>query len=199
MSLLSRKEEPCFFIDSRSPVFPRQLCHAVKLYSEDLFGSVFFCDDYKLIEVYFTGRPQHCRLLRKVILEALSASAEVLGYDEKTLNISALVHCHRQHIIATNNKEPHSITISYKRDTPEVGCSIETGLHTITVNDISDKQSCWLIGKTYTAFSMILIYMYSFFIAGPTNADSESNSLPSNGTALLCECMHYSNNSNSYF
>ena len=149
MSLLSRKEEPCFFIDSRSPVFPRQLRHAVKLYSEDLFGSVFLCDDYKLIEVYFTGRPQHCRLLRKVILEGLSASAEVLGYDEKTLNISALVHCHRQHIIATNNKEPHSITISYKRDTPEVGCSIETGLYTITVNDISEKQSCWLIGKTY--------------------------------------------------
>ena len=133
-------------------MFPRQLRHAVKLYSEDLFGSVFLCDDYKLIEVYFTGRSHYCRLLRKVILEGLSASAEVLGYDEKTLNISALVHCHRQHIIATNNKEPHSITISYKRDTPEVGCSIETGLYTITVNDISDKQSCWLIGKTYCIF-----------------------------------------------
>ena len=82
MSLLSRDEEPYFYIISGSDNFLRQLQHAVKLNSEDLFGSVFLCEEYNSLEVYFTGHPRHCYLLRKVVLEGLSASAEILGYDE---------------------------------------------------------------------------------------------------------------------
>ncbi|XP_019853695.1 PREDICTED: uncharacterized protein LOC109583010 [Amphimedon queenslandica] len=143
VSLLSRQEEPCFFIDSRSPDFPKQLRHAVKLYSEDLFGSVFLYEEYKSIDVYFTGPSQHCYILRKVILEGLKTSSVILGYDEKILKISALVHCNRKHIIDTNDKVPHPITISYKVSPPAIGCSIETSLQTIALTN--DRQSCWLI------------------------------------------------------
>ncbi|XP_019863910.1 PREDICTED: uncharacterized protein LOC109593121, partial [Amphimedon queenslandica] len=69
VSLLSRKEKPHFFIDSRSRNFPQQLRYAVKLYSEDLFGSIFLCDNLKSIEIIFTGLTRHCYTLRQVILE----------------------------------------------------------------------------------------------------------------------------------
>ena len=152
MSLLSREEEPHFFIDSRSDNFPRQLRHAVKLYSEDLFGSVFLCDEYSSIEVHFTGHPRHCYLLRKVILEGLSASAEILGYDEKKLKISALVHCTQKcHIKAANNDRPHSITFSDKHNPPLIGCSVED-LPVIEL--IDERQSCWLIGIINNVYCM---------------------------------------------
>ena len=117
----------------------------MKLYSEDLFGSVFLCDEYSSIEVYFTGPPQNCCLLRKVILEGLSATAEVLGYDEKSSAVSALARCNRKHILPVNDTKSHPITISYNVVPPAIGCSIETSLQTVALND--ERQSCWLIGN----------------------------------------------------
>ena len=149
VSLLSRQNEPRFFIDSTSSNFPKQLRYAVKLYSEDLFGSVFLCDGLTSIEVYFTGPSQHCSLLRRIVLEGLSSSAKVLGYDEKSLNISALVWCSRKHISSANDDEPHLITISDKTSPPAIGCSKESGLPTVTLNDISEKKSYWLKGKEH--------------------------------------------------
>ena len=149
VSLLSQKREPLFYIDSFSSDFPKQLRHAVKLYSEDLFGSVFLCEDHKWIEVYFTGPCQHCCLLRKVILEGLSASAGVLGYDEEALDVSAMVCCNRKHIIAANDNVPHPITLSEKMNPPAIGCSMESGLPTISMRDIDERKSFWLIGKTF--------------------------------------------------
>lgn len=142
---MSREEDPYFYIVSGSDNFPRQLRHAVKLNSEDIFGSVFLCEGYNSLEVYFTGHPRHCYLLRKVVLEGLSASAETLGYDQKKLKISALVHCTQKcHCVATNNDRPHSITFSDEQNPPLVGCSVED-LPVIEL--IDERQSCWLIGK----------------------------------------------------
>ena len=148
VSLLSRKEKPHFFIDSRSPVFPRQLRYAVSLYSEDLFGSIFLCDNLKSIEIIFTGLTRHCCALHEVILECLSASAELLSYDMKALEISALVRCKRDHRLAASNDEPHPITVCHTEDPPVVGCSLEPHLHPIPIDN--ETQNCWLIG-TYTS------------------------------------------------
>uniref|UniRef100_A0A1X7UIB8 Death domain-containing protein n=1 Tax=Amphimedon queenslandica TaxID=400682 RepID=A0A1X7UIB8_AMPQE len=165
VSLLSRKEEPFFFIDSNTNDFPQQLRHAVKLYTESLFvGSVFLCENVGSIEVYFTGLPQHCYLLRKVILEAIRASAEVLCYNEQTLNVTALVRCTRKHILPANDEKIHPITISYRNNPPEIGCSVESS-YTITTNDLDKNQSCWLIGAATT--------------------DPEAISLPTDGKAIL--------------
>ena len=159
VSLLSRKEEPFFFIDSSTTEFPQQLRHAVKLYTEDLFvGSVLLCENVGSIEVYFTGQPRHCYSLRKVILEALSVSAKVLQYDEEKLNMSALVCCNHKHILPANDKKIHPIAISYKTNPPKIGCSVETS-PTITVNDLSKKQSCWLVGKS---IHLIFVVLYLF-------------------------------------
>uniref|UniRef100_A0A1X7TUD3 Death domain-containing protein n=1 Tax=Amphimedon queenslandica TaxID=400682 RepID=A0A1X7TUD3_AMPQE len=143
VSLLSRKESPHFFIDSKSPFFPKQLRHAVKLYSEDLFGSVIFVDEHKFIEVYFTGNPKDCSVLRPVILEGLSASAAALAYNEETLGISAVTYCPQKHRSRETERNPHPIEISYKRDPPEIRCSIETDLPPIALTD--ERQSCWLL------------------------------------------------------
>ena len=183
VSLLSRQREPLFYIDSFSSDFPKQLRHAVKLYSENLFGSVFLCEDHKWIEVYFTGPHQHCCLLRKVILEGLSASAGVLGYDEEALDVSALVHCNRKHSQSANNKVLHPITISYKTNPPAIGCSMESGLPTITVNDIDERQSCWLIGKSCYSSCFFMLSLNT----GSTGSVIESNALPADGTSVLGE------------
>ena len=155
----------------------------MKLYSEDLFGSVFLCEDHKWIEVYFTGPRQHCCLLRKVILEGLSASAEVLEYDEEALDVSALVHCNRKHSQSANNKVLHPVTISYKTNPIAIGCSMESGLPTVTVNDIDERQSCWLIGKSCCSSCSFMLFLNT----GSTGSDIESNALPANGTSVLGE------------
>ena len=147
VSLLSRQKEPFFFIDSKSPFFPKQLRHAVKLYSEDLFGSIIFVDEVKYIEVYFTGSTKDCYHLRSVILEGLSASAAALAYNEEELEISAVTYCHHNHRRRETKKTPHPINISYKRNPPEIRCSIETDLPSIELTD--ERQSCWLIGMLY--------------------------------------------------
>ena len=154
VSLLSRKEKPHFFIDSRSRNFPQQLRYAVNLYSEDLFGSIFLCDNLKSIEIIFTGLTRHCYTLRQVILECLSASAELLSYDMNALEISAHVRCNRKHIILANDSDPHPITISYKESPPVIGCSVET-LPVVQLNN--EKQSCWLLSK-YMYFNDYLFY-----------------------------------------
>ena len=153
MSLLSRKEKPHFFIDSRTSNFPNQLRYAVKLYSEDLVGSVFVCDKYKSIEVYFTGLPKHCYLLRQVILQALSTSAETLAYDLETLKFSALIYCTRKHMLPANDRKPHPITISFRESPPVIGCSVEV-LPVATLTD--ERQSCWLIGIMYNSHHYIV-------------------------------------------
>ena len=144
--LLSRQEEPHFFIDSCSPTFPRQLRHAVKLYSEELCGSVVLCDNIESIEVYFTGLPKHCYRLRKVILKALLAGAELLSYDNNVLETSALVCCSRKHEMVDSDKKPHPVKVFPKESPLMVGCSLETGLSPVTLDE---RQSCWLIGKLY--------------------------------------------------
>ena len=138
VTLLSRKEEPRFCIDSCTDNFPRQLRHAVKIRSEFLFGSVFLCDEYRSIEIYFTGPPEHCYLLHQVILEALRASADTLAYDVSALEISALVRCCRKHILPANDTKPHLITIPpYERNPPVVGCSVED----LPFEPLTDKLS----------------------------------------------------------
>ena len=146
VSLLSRQENPSFYIDSRSLSFPKQLRHAVKLFSDDIFGSVIMCENYQSIEIYFTGPPQHCCLLRKVILDGLSASAKVLQYNEKELGVFALVRCNRKHSISDNDEEPHPITISYKTKSPAIGCRNESDLPVIF--EVTEKQRYWLTGKS---------------------------------------------------
>ena len=160
VSLLGRQERPHFFIDSKSPFFPKQLQHAVKLYSEDLFGSLVLVDEYKYIEVYFTGNSKDCSHLRSVILEGLSASAAALAYNEETLEISAVTYCHQKHRRRETERTPHPINISYKKNPPEIRCSIEIDLPPIELTD--ERQSCWLLGKLFSMNA--LDYAHLFYL-----------------------------------
>ena len=129
VSLLSREEDPYFSIDrpSDDDFFPRQLRHAVKLYSENFCGSVILCEDSKSIEVYFDVPHKHYYVLRKVILEALEASADIetLHYNKEQLKVSAIVKPTKKHFILTleppssspyeksNTHDSESSTISF--------------------------------------------------------------------------------------
>ena len=82
-----------------------------------------------------------------MILEGLSASAAALAYNEETLEISAVTYCHQKHRRHETERTPHPINISYKRNPPEIRCSIENDLPPIELTD--ERQSCWLIGKLF--------------------------------------------------
>ena len=98
--------------------------------------------------MYFTGNSKDCSHLRSVILEGLSASAAALAYNEETLEISAVTYCHQKHRRCETERTPHPINISYKRNPPEIRCSIENDLPPIELTD--ERQSCWLIGKFFS-------------------------------------------------
>ena len=117
VSLLSRKEKHCFSIDCPSDdFFPSQLRHAVKLYSEDHFGSIFLCEEYESIEVYFDVHRKYYYVLRKVILKALEVSAEKLGYDKEHLKVSAIVKLRERSFILTSERPSSSQPPSSSQD-----------------------------------------------------------------------------------
>lgn len=125
VSLLSREVKPYFSVDcpSDNDFFPRQLRHAVKLYSEDFCGSIFLCEDSKSIEIYFDVPRKHYYVLRKEILKALKASAEKLGYyDEEQVKVSAIVKLREKHYILTLESSS-SVSPDKKSDTHESASS----------------------------------------------------------------------------
>lgn len=94
VSLLNRKKEPYFFWDHNflGPyIFYIQHLALFSLYSEDLTGSIFLCEDYESIKVFLNVSRKHYFVLRKVILEALEASAKTLGYNKEQMKVSAIV------------------------------------------------------------------------------------------------------------
>ena len=143
VALVDRTESPQFDIDSCSIAFPRQLRYAVLLYSEDLFGSVLLVDRFYWIEVYYNGVTKNCFKLHKVICEAISACADILGYDEGALKAEVSVPCKQEH--SESGYKLHPVLISWDHDPPLMRCSIEKQLPTLHL--IDERQTCWLIGK----------------------------------------------------
>lgn len=173
VSLLNRQEKPLFFIDSRSPLFKRQLRHTIKLYSEDLSGSVILVDKHKFIEVYFTGKKEKCFQLREVILEALSDSVKALQYDEKTLGISATTYCRRKHMSPETDDKPHSIQMSID-NLPDARCSIESDLPDIKLDK---KQLYWLMSKC-SDIHVSRPFLMSFFTESYSQRSNSVSHLP---------------------
>lgn len=141
VSILNRKKKPCFV---QACDF-RQLRHAIKLKSEKFLLPVTFVDEVEYIDVYFNGESEDCYRLREVIVEALSACSDILNFDMKKLSV--LVHCKQKHKSPHNDRKPHPITISYEKESPRIGCSVETELEQLKLTDLDEKRSCWLRGK----------------------------------------------------
>lgn len=145
VALLNRKESPLFSLDSRSPTFPRQLRYAVKLYSEDLVGSIFLFDTFNWIEVYYTGLTENCPVLHEIIKIAVSSCAKILAYDNLALDCMVTVPCQLKHRFKETNLKMHPVTISLKKTPPIIGCSIETELPSVPLTNC--RQSCWFTSK----------------------------------------------------
>ena len=114
VSLLRREKEPYFYIKFApdDDFFPRQLRHAVKLCSKDLSWSIFLCEEYESIEVYFDVPRKHYYVLRKAILKALKDSAETLHYDKEQLKRLAYFKLNERFSVLTSEppSEPPSIS-----------------------------------------------------------------------------------------
>ena len=151
MALLNRKSRPQFFIDSNSHSFPRQLRYAVRLYSEDLLGSVLLIDGFKWIEVYFNGFIENCPVLRQVIRETISSCADLLAYDHKSLQVTVTLPCHQDHFIAASSF--HGVILKYDQGRHIAKCSEDEDIPPFVVTE--KRQVCWLNGKLY----IIIKYM----------------------------------------
>ena len=145
MALVARKDKPQFFIDSRSPTFPRQLRYAVLLYSEDLFGSVLLVDQFYWLEVYYNGLNENCFQLRNIICKAISTCADILAYNKDAIIAQVTVSCQQKHISSVHDNKLHPVVLSMDKDPPVIRCSIEKELPTLRLTD--ERRTCWLIGK----------------------------------------------------
>ena len=144
VAIVSRQDNPQFFIDSRSPTSPRQLRYAVLLYSEDLFGSVLLLDRFYWLEVYYNGLSENCFQLPNIICKAISTCADILAYDKDAIIAQVTVPYQQKHISSVQNNKLHPVVLSMDKNPPVIRCSIEKELPTLRLTD--ERQTCWLIG-----------------------------------------------------
>ena len=152
MALVSKRDKPQFFIDSRSPTFPRQLRYAVLLYSEDLFGSVLLVDRFYWLEIYYNGLSENCFQLRNIICKAISTCADILAYNKDAIIAQVTVPCQQKHISSVHDNKLHPVVLSMDKDPPIIRCSIEKELPTLRLTD--ERQTCWLIGKIKSIYKV---------------------------------------------
>ena len=145
MALVRRMETPRFSIDCTSPTVVRQFRYAILLSSENPLGSMLLVNRFNWIEVYFTGLPENCFQLRKIILEAISTCAGILAYNDEMINVKVTVPCQQEHQIS--GYKLHPAIVSMEKDHLVVRCSIENHLPTIPLSN--ERQTCWLIGEFY--------------------------------------------------
>ena len=155
MALLNRDKKPLFFIDSNSRSFPRQLRYAVRLYSEDLLGSLLLIDAFKWIEVYFKGFIENCPVLRQIIRDAISSCADLLAYDHELLEVTVTLPCHQKHFIDALSF--HSVILKHDQGRHIAKCSEDEDVPPFVITD--KRQVCWLNGKLYSKFLKIYIYV----------------------------------------
>ena len=151
---MNRKTKPHFFIDSNSHFFPQQLRYAVRLYSEDLLGSVLLIDAFKCIEVYFNGFIENCPVLRQVIREAISSCADLLGYDHKSLQVTVTLPCHQDHFIRVSSS--HGVILKYDEGRHIAKCSEDEDVPPFVVTE--KRQVCWLNGKLIIFLNICLMH-----------------------------------------
>ena len=140
VSLLGRKDKPRFSVDSGSRTFEKQRRYGVKLHSEDLFGSVLLVDNFKSIEVYFTGLPEKCPFVREAIKEACT---ELLSYDTKDLKILVTLACRQKH--RKDDGKQHGVHLRPDNNRFLANCLVESEIATFIITD--PRQLCWLNGK----------------------------------------------------
>ena len=160
VAMLDRKHKPYFFLDSRSRSFPRQLRYGIKLYSDDLLGSVLLVDCFYWIEVYFTGLPENCPILRQVMKEAISSCAELLDYDVKAVEIEVTLPCLEKHKV--DDDKIHGVVIKYNHGRYIGQCPVESE---ITFEVTEKRQLCWFKGKLSFKVLVKLYFVYLFIVS----------------------------------
>ena len=142
VALINRSNKPHFFLDSSSPSFPRQLRYAVRLYSEDLLGSVLLVDTFKWIEVYFIGLTRNCPVLRQVIKDTISSCTELLAYDDASLEVTVTLPCYQEHV--KQDVKFHGISLKYDKGEFIAQCPEDKDIPPFIVTN--ERQLCWLQG-----------------------------------------------------
>ena len=91
--------------------YKKQLRYGVKLNSTDLLGTVLLVDNFKCIEVYFTGPQIECPIVHLAIIKAMSICTELLLYDVDHLNPVAILVCRQKH--QKDDGKLHGILFKY--------------------------------------------------------------------------------------
>ena len=150
----SQKASPVckFEIDSCSES-SRQLRYAIRLFSHDLGGTVLLVDAIKWMEIYFTGLPHNCSILRHIIEESIKECAEVLSYDESAVEFYFGLPCphnHSKHRIVAKH---HPAYARPSAEHVEAICSIKKELPPIVLTQ--DKHVKWFESKQFVPVDML--------------------------------------------
>ena len=105
-----------------SPTFNYQLRHAVRLYSKDLAGVLLLIDAVKWIEVYFTGNPCSCHIVRDVIKYAITACAQPLSYNEAALDFDIALLCRHDQCKCSDGSPQHPAIVDLPQDGRALCC-----------------------------------------------------------------------------
>ena len=118
---MNRQCEPQFVLDT-STSFNNQLRHAVRLYSKHLAGVLLLIDGVKWIEVYFTGNPSFCHIVRDVIKYAITACAQPLSYNEAALDYDIALPCRHDQCKGSDGIPEHPAIVDLPQDGHALCC-----------------------------------------------------------------------------
>ena len=99
-----------------SPTFNNQLRHAVRLYSKHLAGVLLLIDTFKWIEVYYTGKPCYCHIVRDVIKSAITTCAQPLSYNEAALDYDIGLLCRHDKCKCSGEIPKHPAIVDLPQD-----------------------------------------------------------------------------------
>ena len=140
--MLNRKNSPFFKLDVSSPKFSTQLRYSVKLYCEELGGSVLLVDSLTWIEVYFTGLPtNNCRSLNYIIEEAVSSCAEPLLYEPTALRFTVGILCRHPDHVNDSSITPHPAKLIPPPTFQHVQCTLMCELKPVPLD--AEMEAPW--------------------------------------------------------
>ena len=143
MALLNRKEPPFFILGCLTAQFPCQLRYAVKLQSSEPHGSLLLVDTMQWMEIYWTGDPAECSVLRSLVTAAIDSCAEPLFYHPSALKCKPGTLCNQKHQRQPDMPPVHiALATVNKRKEIEMSCTMQD----LPPMELSERFQSWMEG-----------------------------------------------------
>ena len=140
---MNRKEPPHFTLECLNTQFPCQLRFAIKLQSSEPRGSLLLVDTMLWVEIYWTGDPSECSILRSLVTDAIASCAQPLAYHSSALQCIPGTLCNLEHYVQQDILPVHVALVTVnKLKEIKVSCTIQD----LPPVELSTKFQPWMEG-----------------------------------------------------